>query len=620
MLRSYLVVIVAGASLAACGGGGGTPPDPDAAEPPADAALDASTIPVLRNPVDLPDLELAQQAAALLGVGGGKNCDRCHALSRERLRAWDSESDAAESACLTNNLSPTTQGQAAGIVDCFRDTPGVVTSGWPPHRLGIYNTAARLAWFEYVFRLAFGPSWQAELDDFVGEAAMPRSDLGQLTQGEFDLVAEWFARDLPQLDAVVPADPPPTQCTTTITAEVQTHVTTMATQGWRQRNADEGILMFGCQGATEPRDCLATYPRAGATEETMGWTDVEPTTTVRVLREHTYASNYWTRSSADGRYVSHGGSPVASQTYRSTVVDLARDVNVPAAALYDPGFWPDNSGFALQGGSSGGGSARFCEQSLLGSEPAMITFSEPQCRRTSAVGLYQHMGAAPGGDYWTVDGQFDNDNGGRMNSTNPQLRDVNASANSESDIDLTAMVHTGTQFVPRATISVPLPHEGDVIMSPSARLLVSRVSGAGDSQAGYILRRLVATPAGSTYTINVPEIARYCLRGGKPAVSFDERWMVFHHYVESGDWAALGYAAADDPGFLALRDAQTGGAANLFLLELATGTVRRITTMQAGQYALYPHFRSDGWIYFIVRDRNRDREWIAASDAALVYE
>ncbi len=42
--------------------------------------------------------------------------------------------------------------------------------------------------------------------------------------------------------------------------------------------------------------------------------------------------------------------------------------------------------------------------------------------------------------------------------------------------------------------------------------------------------------------------------------------------------------------------------------------------MQAGQYALYPRFRSDGWIYFIVRDRNRDREWIAASDAALVYE
>jgi Tol biopolymer transport system component len=96
--------------------------------------------------------------------------------------------------------------------------------------------------------------------------------------------------------------------------------------------------------------------------------------------------------------------------------------------------------------------------------------------------------------------------------------------------------------------------------------------------------------------------------------------MVFHHYVEANDWMALGYASATDPGFVALRNSSTGGAANIFLLELATGTVRRITTMQPGQYALYPHFRSDGWIYFIVRDRNRNREWMVAADAALALE
>ena len=26
--------------------------------------------------------------------------------------------------------------------------------------------------------------------------------------------------------------------------------------------------------------------------------------------------------------------------------------------------------------------------------------------------------------------------------------------------------------------------------------------------------------------------------------------------------------------------------------------------MNPGQYALYPHFRSDGWLYFLVRDIN----------------
>ena len=169
-------------------------------------------------------------------------------------------------------------------------------------------------------------------------------------------------------------------------------------------------------------------------------------------------------------------------------------------------------------------------------------------------------------------------------------------------------------------MSVDLPREGDVIISPSARLLVSRVSGSGGSQSGFILRKLVTTQTGAGYTADVPEIARYCQRGGKPAISFDERWMVYHHYVEAGDWAKLGYTSANDAGFLELRDAQTGGAANIFLLDLVTGNVRRITTMQSGQYALYPHFRSDGWIYFIVRDRNRDREWMVASDAALALE
>jgi hypothetical protein len=611
MFRSYLLVAAAGLVITGCGGGGGDAVDSGST----DAAVDAATIPLLRNPVSLPDLELAQQASALLGVGGSKNCDRCHALSRDRLRSWATESSAAETACLTNNLAPTTQGQAAGIIDCFRAEPGVVTSGWPPHRLGIFNTAARLAWFDYVFRLAYGATADNELELFTGEAAMPRSDTGQFTQPEFDIVAEWFARGLPQLETVVPADPPPTTCTTTISAEVQTHVNTMATQGWRAVNRDNGILMYGCQGASDERGCLATYPRAGDAEFSVGWEAAEPTAVIRVLRQNTYASSYWTRSSADGRYIAHGGAPVASNTYRSSVIDLLNDTNIPAAALYDPGFFPDNSGFALQGSN-----ARFCEQTLLATQPAMITFNEAQCRRTTAVGLYQHMAAAPGGDYWTVDGQFDNDNGGQINGNNPTLSDTSATFSSDASIDLTPMVHTGTQFVPQTKATTTLPREGDVIISPSARLLVSRVSGSGGSQSGFILRKLVATKAGATYTVDVPEIARYCLRGGKPAISYDERWMVFHHYVESGDWAALGYSSASDPEFVALRDGQTGGAANIFLLELATGTVRRITTMQPGQYALYPHFRSDGWIYFIVRDRNRNFEWMVATDAALAFE
>ena len=50
-----------------------------------------------------------------------------------------------------------------------------------------------------------------------------------------------------------------------------------------------------------------------------------------------------------------------------------------------------------------------------------------------------------------------------------------------------------------------------------------------------------------------------------------------------------------------------------------TANAQRLTKMQPGQYALFPHFRSDGWIYFAVRTLNGE-EYYAASDAALVSE
>jgi hypothetical protein len=42
--------------------------------------------------------------------------------------------------------------------------------------------------------------------------------------------------------------------------------------------------------------------------------------------------------------------------------------------------------------------------------------------------------------------------------------------------------------------------------------------------------------------------------------------------------------------------------------------------MPAGKYALYPHFRSDGWIYAQVRDTTTGHEITIASDAALLAE
>ena len=56
-------------------------------------------------------------------------------------------------------------------------------------------------------------------------------------------------------------------------------------------------------------------------------------------------------------------------------------------------------------------------------------------------------------------------------------------------------------------------------------------------------------------------------------------------------------------------------------MDLATGVPVRITNMPPGQYALFPHFRSDGWIY---ADRSATTtpatSTSVASDAALLAE
>ncbi len=585
---------------AACGGGGGgSGPDatPIDAPPVIDAPppIDAPILPAYRNLVDIADLPLAQMAVERLGVGPRVACDSCHALTRERFQSWLTESQAADAACLADT-TPTTAAEALAILECFRDP---VSHAWAPNKLGIHATATSLGWFYAVFQLAYGPDWPAQWVTWTQRVTMPRGSQDLLTQEEFDIVAEWFARGLPELATVVPDMPDPPGCTQTIGAEVGAHVAAMQTEGWDALNRDAGLLMHGCAGAATPRDCLATYPLAASQGYGATWGQAAPTTTLRLLHTYPYTSSFWTRSSADGRFVAHGGGTGGG----STVIDLSTNRRIPAAASYDPGFFPDNSGFVIQGGAK-----PWCRQSLLTSNPAQITFNEAQCTDVGVVGLYQHLGAAHGGDYWTVNGQFVSDNAGGEPA---------AWFDAGSTDYVTAMAWSGSAYVPRAHLPLANAYAGDTIISPSAKLLLSRVAGAGDTQNGFVMKKLVATPTagGGSYTVTAPQVARYCVNGGKPAFSFDERWIVYHHWVQADDWQAMGYPSQSDPGFQALLGSAT---ANLFLLDLTTGTSRRITAMAPGQEALFPHFRSDGWIYFIVKGATAG-EVIVASDAALVF-
>ncbi|MDB4955330.1 MAG: putative glycoside hydrolase [Myxococcales bacterium] len=604
MRRALLVILV----VSACGKTNSNSPDaaPDSPDPYQDAAADAPALPAFRNPVTLPDDQLALQALQILGAnvqGAAQECNSCHGMTRQHLRYWRALSDTSMSNCLTD-LSVSSEQSARTMLDCMRSIPTNPASDYQVQKLGVFATAAKLPWFGYTFWRAYGDSGAAKLAEFQSMVAMPRGTVPELSQGQFDIVAEWFARGLPQLDTTLPADPAPDTCTPGVSADVAAHVTAMHTTGWRAVNRDNLMAMFDCGTATDPRQCLADKPFGSVQAYGTGW-DVTGRGRLRVLKDVTYQSSYWTRSSPDGRFVAHGVANVPG----SYVIDLQRDATIPISTQYDPAFFPDNSGFVFQGGTR-----NVCAESVLTSNPASITMTEAGCAKISNIGLYQHVGRGlNNGDFFAIDSQFVSDDGGHTAT----LQDPDASFDSHGYVDFTPMIFDGTKYVQHTHAQVAQPFEGDSSLSPSALLEMTRVSDPNNAQIGYVLHKVIATQVGSGYTIQTPEIARYCLSGGKPGFSYDERWAAYHHYVTGADAQELGFTGPNDPAFAAYL---TQGAANIYLLELATGVTKRVTNMRPGQYALFPHFRSDGWIYADIRDTVAGHEYIVATDAGLILE
>jgi hypothetical protein len=485
---------------------------------------------------------------------------------------------------------------AKEIVDCLRMEPGEATSPFTPSKLGIYSTAAHLGYFTDVFKQAFpadegnnnADTWALQYGKFKSRVSMPKGNHPRFSQAELDIVAEWFARGLPRMSDNLPLDTGPTSCTPMINSTVTTHVNTMKTTGWGAVNRNAGMNMFNI-GAT---------PDSSTKSYASGWARVGA---LKIAKELSFNSFFWQRVSPDGRFVANGATGADS-----VISDLQTGKDIAVNAAYDPNFWPDGHAWVFQGTPIGTG---LCTNALLVSNPDRIDFNESQCSTVDGINLYQHLGKGlGGGDYFTVNSQFTSDNPSSVVSSDPS-----ANFGQTAQMKLTPMVFDGTRFTGKPQVSITTPYEGDTVLSPSSRLVVSRF-GNSSGQLGYVLRRVNATPNGSSYTVTTTELGRYCTQGAKPSISFDERFFVTHHYVGANDWADLGYASASDPAFVALLQK---GAANIVLVDMLNGARHRLTTMHAGQYAIFPSFRSDGWIYFQVRDNNTNKEYIVASDAAL---
>jgi hypothetical protein len=517
--------------------------------------------------------------------------------------------DATVNLTVTYQVPGTGTKPASEIVDCLRLEPGHADSPYTPAKLGIYAAAAHLGWFQDTFKQAFpvgqgtntNDTWALEYGKFKNRASMPKGNHPRFVQAEFDIVAEWFARGLPRLTDYIAPDTGPTQCNANISSAVQSHVSTMATQGWAAVNRSASLRMFGCGAATDPRQCMTSLADAGSKPYGTGWATLG---TLRVLRELSFNTFFWMRSSADGRFIANGRTGGDG----AAISDLQADKDISVHAAYDPGFFPDNRGWVFQGTPIGAG---FCSTALLQSDPDRIDFSEPACNTVEGVSLYQHLGAGlGGGDYFVINSVFSSDH-----PQNGQTQDPSAGFGAAAQMKITPMMYDGTHYTGKPSVTMNSPYEGDSVLSPSTKLIVSRF-GNEQQQLGYVLRQVIATPTPSSYTIQTPEIARYCLQGAKPAISYDEHYMVIHHYVGPNDWADLGFTSASDPTFV---DMLAKGTSNIVLVDLTNGAHTRITNMHPGQYALYPHFRSDGWIYFLVRDHVSGHEYAVASDAAMAW-
>jgi hypothetical protein len=608
---------------------------------PEEPSTDWSSPPSLVESVSLPDDELARRVLALMGssaVGASGSCATCHSLGRPTLTRWLQLTNGFAEACLADTALPDAAAVDA-MYACF-ERHASSTAAFAPSDFGIYSAAAHLPWFSYVLERsgASGGDGEAFHQRFVERVGMPRA--GERWSGaDFNLLAEWFGRGLPGLFALVPEDSGE-DCSPGLDARLATHIEGLAAQGWRARNAEVPLLMYGCAAGQSGAQCLTSAAPAAEQPYGAGW-DV-PGATIRILWDNSAApTTYWSRSSPDGRYIASGLARPDELGYSGQIVDLERQELIHGDFAYDATFFPDNSGFMVQRASyaeppPGGlptdglpGSsdvAITCEQSVLSGDVSELSGDEAGCTSlTGQVGLYEQLSKSlDGEDYWVVYGAFSEDDGGfRVVLDNPA-----AAFDSQSTTTLLPMINQGNGFEPGTPTRVETPHQGDPMLSPSGRLLVTRVKGREKvvrvggtdvvtaDQSGYALHLIETTRAGAGWAASLQNVGRLCVNGSKPVLSYDERWMVYHHYVTPADAAELGFASANDPGFRAYAES---GASNIYLVDLLSGESQRITNTAPGQYALFPHFRSDGWIYFVVRTLDT-QEYFAATDAALVRE
>lgn len=551
-------------------------------------------------------------------------CNNCHDPNKLTLKKW-AEDYTKTIAYLSDESKPVDD-----RIDYMRRNPADKSSGFAPAKLGILTAGTHFSpgatvneqrhptLFKQAKLLAKLFEGKADLyARFKSDTLMPiETSYDRLSAAEFEKVIGWVEKGMPKLEELLIEEPRPTTCTDDF-AGLKDHVLAVRSTSWAAVNRDSRMPMFACSN-DKPLECFnqktadgkEIFPESRSVKTSKSWSPGEDN--FRILRALDYKTFFWMRSSADGRFVANGGGPRIEGT-GAVIADLAaaldpagpktRDIGVNAS--YDPDFFPANQGFMFQGGG------RFCSLSLL-KDPAVtkISLDEPQCSKLESVGLYQTVGQVSGdnaiSDIFVVNSKFASDNPGLTASD----KDLRLTAGPEAAINIHVGVARGNDaddgYQIKQNASLATPFKGDAMMSRSGELIGTRVAGE-EGALGYAVDKITRQPGGDGYRFSLKQTGRICMPGNKANFSFDERFLVTHHYLTREDFES-------DEAFAPYKEK---GASDIYLADFVTGTKTRITRMEPGQFAVFPHFRSDGWLYFLVRDANTQKETIVGADSAI---
>lgn len=419
-------------------------------------------------------------------------------------------------------------------------------------------------------------------------------------------------------------------CVQSVSDTLLEHIATQEAQGWPAVNRRNGLKMFGCNeepGAsfdplTTPLNCFkdAAFTEIQAGTGTRDWKAPGSTVfTMKMIRDMKKKSSYWARSSADGRFLGVGlpdSQPVVIDggEYLGDIEDFAsaERPSIYLKARYDSGFLPDNKGFTFHG--VGNGLAAFCNQTML-NDTAIKTIdplAQPDVCTVKAMSVYQHVGgSADGSGYYAIVSRKQHfDDGGNSQLKDPDTVNFRTST---QQILVYPMSGQNNSFAVGNELKAFVPFEGDFVLSPSAKIFVSRIADRliDNQQRGYRIRGLSV----QNNSVKTTDLATICTNGGKASFSFDDRILANHHYVDKEDAVSLGFAGPDDPSFVQ----RIHNSSNIFIHDLKKKVRIRVTDMKPGQFALYPHFRSDGWMYFLVRDMNEGgNTYVVATDVGII--